>query len=110
MKETIYYLNYLKPQYSLAQNIELLFFRENGPLKYEFQQLFRSLFRNADKYIDIIRELSKRKYGYTRTELLNSGKTVGGKDLTRCLEDLEQCGFIRSYHAFNKVVMLIHPR
>lgn len=27
-----YYLNYLRPQLSLAQNIELLFFRENGPL------------------------------------------------------------------------------
>ena len=96
-----YYLNYVKPQYSLAQNIEMLFFQENGPLKYEFQQLFRSLFRNADRYIDIIRELSKRSNGYTRAELIKSGNTVEGKELTRCLEDLEQCGFIRKYHDFS---------
>ena len=96
-----YYLNYLKPQYSLALNIEMLFFRENGPLRYEFQQLFRSLFKNADRYIDIIRQLAKRKYGYTRKGLLDSGKTVEGKELTRCLEDLEQCGFIRKYHDFS---------
>ena len=95
-----YYLNYLKPGYSLAQNIEMLFFHENGPLRYEFDQLFKALFRNSQQYIDIIRELSKTKYGRTRNELLESGKTVTGKELTACLENLEQCGFIRKYTDF----------
>ena len=97
-----YYLNYLKPQYSLAQNIDMLFFNENAPLKHEFSQLFKSLFRNAGNYIAIIRELAKRKRGFTRSELIAGGKVPEGKELTKCLEELEQCGFIRKYHDFSK--------
>ena len=41
-----YYLDYLTPQLSLSQNIDMLFFRENGPLRYEYDQLFASLFKN----------------------------------------------------------------
>ena len=96
-----YYLNYIKPQYSIAQNIQSLFFEENSPLKYEFTQLFHALFNNADRYISIIRELSQKKSGITRAELLSTGKTVEGKDLTKCLEDLEQCGFIRRFSDFS---------
>lgn len=95
-----YYLNYLKPGLSLVQNIEALFFHENSPLRYEYDQLFSSLFKNADNYKAIIKELSTRKSGLTRTELDESKHTVSGKDLTRCLEDLEQCGFIRKYRNF----------
>lgn len=97
-----YYLNYLKLQYSLAQNVEMLFFQENSPLRNEFGQLFASLFQRADKYVDIIKVLVKGKAGITRNDLLESGKTVTGKDLTKCLEELEQCGFIRKYHDFSK--------
>ena len=97
-----YYLNYLKPNYSLSQNVEMLFFNENGPLKYEFDQLFRALFRHSDNYIKIVRELSKVKQGRTRSELMASKNMIEGKNLTRCLEDLEQCGFIRKYHDFSK--------
>ncbi len=96
-----YYLNYLKPQLSLAQNVEKLFFQDNAPLKYEFRDLFRALFRNSDKYVDIIRLLSTGKYGFTRSEMLESGKVAEGKTLTGCLEDLEQCGFIRKYNDFS---------
>ena len=95
-----YYLNYLKPQYSLAQNVDMIFFNENSPLKYEFQQMFRALFRNSDHYLAIVKELAKKQYGLTRTELIDSGKAEG-KTLTRCLEDLEQCGFIRRYHNYS---------
>ncbi|MBQ9200255.1 MAG: ATP-binding protein [Lachnospiraceae bacterium] len=96
-----YYLNYLKPQYSLTQNVDMLFFGENCPLKYEFQNMFKALFRNSDYYIEIIRELSKKKYGMTRSELIDSKRVPEGKTLTKCLEDLEQCGFIRKYHDYS---------
>ena len=97
-----YYLNYLKPQYSLAQNVEMLFFQENAPLKNEFHNLFHALFRNADKYIAIVLELSGKRYGYTRAELIEMGKVPEGKTLSTCLEDLVQCGFIRRYHDYTK--------
>ena len=97
-----YYLNYLKPQLSLAQNVELLFFRENSPLRYEFDQLFSSLFKKADHHIEIIEELSKVRNGLTRSELIRTGKIVEGKELTKCLTELEQCGFIRKYYDFTR--------
>lgn len=97
-----YYLNYLKKDFSLAQNIEKLFFQEEGPLRYEFKQLFSSLFKNSEQYITIIKKLSKVKGGLTRNELLKSKNIVQGKELTKCLEDLVQCGFIRAYQDFTK--------
>ena len=92
-----YYLNYLKPGLSLAQNVEMLFFKKNAPLRYEFRQLFASLFRSSDQYITIVRELSARNAGMTRTDLIRTGRITEGKGLTKCLTDLEQCGFIRKY-------------
>ena len=103
-----YYLNYLDPGKSLAQNIDLLFFRENSPLKYEFGQMFHALFHNSDKYLNIIRELSGKQSGLTRKELIESGKVSDGKELTKCLEDLEQCGFIRKYHDFSTRAKSVH--
>lgn len=92
-----YYLNYINPQHSLAQNVQMLFFQENSPLKYEFRQLFQALFHRSEGYVAIIRELASKECGMTRTELIESGKVSEGKELTRCLDELEQCGFIRKY-------------
>ena len=92
-----YYLNYLVPQLSLSQNIDMLFFQENGPLRYEYHQLFSSLFKNAANHIKIIEALSTKRSGLTRMELLSCGNIPDGKELTKCLDELEQCGFIRRY-------------
>ena len=99
-----YYLNYLSPKFSLPQNVDLLLFNDNAPLKYEFQQLFSSLFRNSDQYVEIIKELSKHKSGLTRSELASKKTIKDGKELTQRLENLEQCGFIRKYHDFTKAI------
>lgn len=109
-----YYLNYLRSGLSLAQNIDILFFHENSPLKYEFKQLFSALFRHSDNYIAVVEKLAGQKGGMTRTELVKSKDIGGGKELTRCLEDLEQCGFIRKYHDFTRssnscVFQLVDP-
>ncbi|MCR4945982.1 MAG: ATP-binding protein [Lachnospiraceae bacterium] len=97
-----YYLNYLKPGYSLVQNIEMLVFKEIGPLRNEFPMLFKSLFNNAEKYTAVIREMANNKQGITRNDLINTGRVVTGKELTIILEELGQCGFIRKYHDFTK--------
>ena len=47
---TPYYLNMLKPHLSQAQNINKLFFEENGELRREFDFLFRSLFKDNRNY------------------------------------------------------------
>lgn len=92
------YLKYLKPQFSLAQNVEMLFFHENAPLRNEYHLMFASLFKSSDDHRNIIEALSTRRYGLTRSELISMRGIPSGKTLTKCLEELEQCGFIRKYN------------
>lgn len=92
-----YYLHLLDKSYSLAQNVDRLFFDESALLADEFDNLYSSLFKKAGDYIKIITQLSKKKSGYSRSELTQSLKKKGGGGFTRRLEELEQCGFIRKY-------------
>jgi len=61
-----YYLNYLQPGKSLAQNIDDLFFSPNGRLRHEFELLYKSLFANYENCLAIVRFLDTRRDGYTR--------------------------------------------
>ncbi len=92
-----YYINMLNPRLSVAQNTDRLVFNENGSLRYEYDNLFRSLFRNSEKHIAVIREIGSKKNGVLRGELLNNKHLPDGETLTRVLRELEQCGFIRKY-------------
>lgn len=92
-----YYLHLLDKSLSLAQNIDRLFFEDSALLSDEFYNLYSSLFKKADDYIKIITQLSKKKSGYTRLELIQLLKQNTGGGFTRRLEELEQCGFIRKY-------------
>ena len=92
-----YYLHLMDKSLSLAQNIDRLFFDESPLLADEFTNLYSSLFKKADDYIKIIKQLGKKKSGYTRAELSRLVEISDGGGLTRKLEELEQCGFIRKY-------------
>ena len=92
-----YYLHLLDKSFSLAQNVDRLFFEESALLADEFNNLYSSLFRKADEYVKIITQLSRKKRGYTRSELTGLLKLYTGGGFTRRLEELEQCGFIRKY-------------
>lgn len=92
-----YYWNLLRPDLSIAQNVDSLFFSEHGALRDEFGFLYSSLFRNADGHVAIVEALSRRKGGMTREEIADAtGQSMGGSLKTR-LEELEQCDFIRRY-------------
>ena len=97
-----YYLNLLNRRQSLAQNIDELCFSEHGQLRYEYERLFRSLFKKADRHIAIIKALAEKHSGMTRVELGEIGCIGNGDALTRALNELEQCGFIRKYKNFVK--------
>ena len=91
----------MKPQFSLAQNVDMLFFRETSPLRGEFNQLFLSFFKNDKYHVRVVETLAGRESGLTRQELIQQS-FPREKELTKCLEELEQCGFIRRYTAFTK--------
>ncbi|MDY6322104.1 MAG: ATP-binding protein [Succinivibrio sp.] len=97
-----YYLNYFDRRLSLAQNIDVICFQDNGPLKYEFSNLYASLFRNSKKHMSIIKKLASLNRGLTRTELTCQQDISDGEGLTDALSELEQCGFIRKYHDVTK--------
>jgi len=90
-----YYLNLLRGKLSCSQNIDSLFFRKNGELWDEFEHLYRTLFSNNEKYIKVVQTLSEKTGGLTRGEIAQkSGMTANG-DLTKILNDLISCGFVR---------------
>ena len=95
-----YYLNLYDKRLSLAQNVDSLIFDIRGDLHYEYEQLFRSLFKKPDNHIKIIETMSKIRKGVQRTELVKKSGVADGEGLTKALSELEQCGFIRKYNNY----------
>lgn len=91
-----FYYSMIDPQESLAQNVDRLFFREDGALRLEFDELYHALFSNADLYINIVKLLCSHKSGLTHKEISKSLNLEGGK-LTRVLNNLEKCDFIEKW-------------
>lgn len=92
-----YYLHLLDRSLSLAQNIDRLFFAPDALLKDEFDILYKSLFKKSEDYVKIVSALSKKRSGYTRDDIVQATGLANGGGLTRKLDELEQCSFIRRY-------------
>jgi AAA+ ATPase superfamily predicted ATPase len=97
-----YYWAQIDKSNGLPQNIDNLFFNREGVLKDEFVKIFNSLFKHSCKYIKLVITLGKKRMGLARDEIVRLSKLNDGGSITRMLEELEQCGFIRSYYAFGK--------
>ena len=97
-----FYWAMLKRGRSVNQNMDALFFAESGKLRGEFDELFHSLFRESKLHQSIVETLARRGIGMAREDLLKGLKISDGGKVTNCLEELEQCGFVRSYTAFGK--------
>ena len=95
-----YYWRYLDRRFGLEQNFDQMFFAENAPLRNEFAELYASLFHKAGGYMKIVSMLAKKKLGMNMTELAAALKIKPNGTLTKQLETLENCGFIRSYRGF----------
>lgn len=96
-----YYYRMLNPEKSLAQNIDALFFSEDGELRIEFDELYSALFSNADRYIQVVETLATHKEGLTHTEI---SRVVGfnGNRLSKILKNLVRCDFIEVWNQFGK--------
>lgn len=99
---TPYYLDLLRKGYSLPQNVDFLFFRNNAELDGEYDVLLKSLFKDSQTYRRVIELLAKRSKGMTRKEMCEELKFSDGGAFTTILENLRNCDFIRSYSAFGK--------
>ncbi len=93
-----HYLDRVKKNLSITQNIEALCFKETGFLFSEFDKLFKSLFDDAKVYIELIRIIATSREGVSRALIETRSKlSQKGGTLTDRLTDLEQAGFIKSF-------------
>ncbi len=97
-----YYLKQLEPDRTLSDNIDNCFFRKNGKLWDEFDNLYETLFSNAEIYTKIVETLAGKQVGLTRDEILSVTKLPDNGKLTTALGNLEKCGFIRAYHYYGR--------
>ena len=97
-----YYVDLLDKDKPFSTNIDDLFFRQGAPLRNEYEFLFRSLFKEAVFYRQIVEALATSGRGMTQQDIKDSiGKTSGGS-LTKALKTLIMCDFIRSYSSVGK--------
>lgn len=97
-----FYWSLMKKGLSVAQNIDKMFFEDDAPLKNEFKYLYASLFRNPQNYIDVVTALGKKKTGLSRNEIAEMAKIPNSGYLTKIIDELISCGFIRKYTVFGK--------
>jgi AAA+ ATPase superfamily predicted ATPase len=93
-----YYLSHIQKGLSAAQIIANLAFSKDCLLLQEFNNLYASLFDDAENYIDLIRIIYKKRYGISQKELIEKSKhfSKGGRIIKK-LQDLEEAGFIISF-------------
>lgn len=98
-----YYLKYVEKGLTAEQNIQQIIFNDSAPLKDEFNKLFKSLFKDAKVYIELIHLLAKKAQGLSRVELAKLAKhSQNGGRLTDKLKDLCAGGFIQAYIPWGK--------
>jgi hypothetical protein len=97
-----FYLDMVETSQSAAQNINRLCFTPKGGLRKEFDNLYASLFRNADKHIAVIEALAKKAQGMGREDLIKAANLVNNGNTSKILKELEESDFIRRYHTFGK--------
>lgn len=97
-----YYWSLLKRELSFSQNIDNIFFAKSGKLKNEFGQLYKSLFKHPGMYIDIVTVLGSKKIGMTREEILKAIHLTTSGAISKVLDELEYCGFVRKYNGYGK--------
>lgn len=94
-----FYYSLLEPKFSLAQNVDRLFFDPAGQLRAEFDELYGATFPKAESYLEVVKALSNHPSGLTVSELSKEVK-LEGSFLTRVIKNLERCDFIERWSQF----------
>jgi uncharacterized protein len=98
-----YYLKDIEAGYSVPQILDQLFFGDQARLKDEYQNLYASLFKNNTVHEKVVKALASKNKGLTREQIVQTSGLENNEDLTKVLEELIQCGFIRQIYPVSKV-------
>ena len=103
-----YYLSYFQPGLSLAENIDAIYFDENGFMQTEYDRLFTSLFAHDDGYRKIVEVLSENRYGLTREVVAErAGLSLGGT-LSDMLKGLVKSDLVMTYWNFGESKRILY--
>ena len=97
-----YYLQYFTKGFSLAQNIDRIFFSKERVLGEEYDRLFSSVFSNPEEMKRIVGILAERRYGYTRKEIIDKTKLKDNGALSKMLNALIVSDFVMKYVPFGQ--------
>lgn len=95
-----YYLKQLEPGRTLADNIDNCFFKSNGKLWDEFDNLYETLFVNSELYLRIVEALASKRMGLTRDEIIKITRLPDNGSTSQALKDLVKCGFAQAYQYY----------
>ena len=99
---TPFYLSLLRPDLSLSQNVDELFFSSDAVLRTEYAFLFKSLFNEATLYRRIVELLASSLIGMTRKSIVKHLHLEDNGKLSEVMENLVKCDFLRRYQTFGK--------
>lgn len=90
-----YYLSKVEKNLSATQLIEKLAFKQKSFFLEEFDNLFSSLFSDANVFVDMIKTIASYRYGIGQEDLLKKmGTALQGKGGMEKLKALQDAGFI----------------
>lgn len=96
-----FYLKEIEKGKSATQLIDEICFSPQGLLYEEYQQLYHSLFRNAEAHIRIVELLASQPQGLSRQEIARGVNLTEGM-LSKTLEELTECDFISLFQPFQR--------
>ncbi len=97
-----YYLKDIQKGQSAVQAINTICFGKAAALYGEFDNLYKALFTNYQKHIEVIKMLAQKNKGLTRQEITGGTSMTTGGGLSFVLQELEASDFIQSYIPFGK--------
>lgn len=97
-----YYLGLLQRESGVAANIDRLFFAEQGELRHEYRRLYSSLFKNSETHVRVLELLASNHRGMMRKEIADKLGISAGGLLTKVLQELVNCDFVRRYNTREK--------
>ncbi len=89
-----FYLDGIRKGESLVQFTNRAFFKTDGFLRLEYDELYTSLFDESASHQLVINLLAKQKKSLTREAIVAQTKLNSGGTLTKVLDELETSGFI----------------
>ncbi|MBL6988313.1 MAG: AAA family ATPase [Bacteriovoracaceae bacterium] len=96
------YLDHVKSGQTAVEIINNLCFCGTGILFDEFDLIFNALFNESQKHVEIIKQVTKKRKGITRKELLSCLKLESGGGFNKILNELVASGFVDIYTPYGK--------